>query len=50
MTALPTLMLNDGKTMPQIGFGIWQVPAQIAGDTVASALQTGYRLIDGAYL
>lgn len=46
----PTLTLNDGHTIPQIGFGIWQVDPAGAADAVASALEVGYRLIDGAYL
>lgn len=50
MTDVPRLPLNDGTTIPQLGFGIWQVPPEIAADAVESALRTGYRLIDGAYL
>ncbi len=42
------LRLNDGHMTPQIGLGIWQVPASTTAATVASALQMGYRLIDGA--
>lgn len=50
MTEVPMLALNDGTRMPQLGFGIWQVPAETAASTVRSALETGYRLIDGAYI
>lgn len=42
------LRLNDGHTIPQIGFGLWQVPAAITAQTVATALRLGYRLVDGA--
>jgi 2,5-diketo-D-gluconate reductase A len=42
------LRLNDGHMIPQIGLGIWQVPAASTAATVATALQTGYRLVDGA--
>jgi len=42
------LRLNDGHMIPQLGLGIWQVPAGSTRDTVASALQMGYRLVDGA--
>ena len=42
------LRLNDGHIVPQLGFGIWQVPAGSTRDTVASALRMGYRLVDGA--
>ena len=50
MTKIPQLTFNDGHTMPQFGFGIWQVPADICAEAVAGALRLGYRLIDGAYL
>lgn len=50
MTEIPTLPLNDGNAIPQLGFGIWQVPADTAAEVVESALRTGYRLIDGAYI
>jgi 2,5-diketo-D-gluconate reductase A len=43
-----TLTLNDGRKMPQLGFGLWQVPAAITEATVVSGLKAGYRLVDGA--
>ncbi|WP_395540601.1 aldo/keto reductase [Neotabrizicola sp. sgz301269] len=43
-----TLTLNDGRKMPQLGFGLWQVPAGITEETVVSGLRAGYRLVDGA--
>ena len=42
------LRLNDGHMIPQVGLGIWQVPAPTTCATVAAALQLGYRLVDGA--
>lgn len=42
------LRLNDGNMIPQLGLGIWQVPAAITATTVSQALQMGYRLVDGA--
>jgi 2,5-diketo-D-gluconate reductase A len=42
------LRLNDGNMIPQVGLGIWQVPEAITAATVATALQMGYRLVDGA--
>lgn len=46
---MQTVTLNDGNVMPQLGFGVFQVPDQKqAEDAVATALQTGYRLIDTA--
>lgn len=50
MSHIPMLTMNDGQTIPQIGFGIWQVDPAGAAEAVASALAVGYRLIDGAYL
>lgn len=46
--AVPTLPLNDGRTIPQLGFGVWQLPDAQAPDIVGKALQAGYRLIDTA--
>ena len=45
---IPTLALNDGRTMPQIGFGTWQIETDAASPAVYQALKDGYRLIDGA--
>lgn len=41
-------MLNDGSLIPQLGFGVFQVPADQVFDTVTAALQAGYRSIDTA--
>ncbi|OZI74514.1 aldo/keto reductase [Bordetella genomosp. 12] len=40
--------LNDGNAMPQLGFGVWQVPNDEAAAAVTAALQAGYRSIDTA--
>lgn len=48
MTAVPEITLNDGSTIPQLGFGVWQVPADEAEAVVAEALKVGYRHIDTA--
>jgi 2,5-diketo-D-gluconate reductase A len=42
------LTLNDGRTLPQVGLGVWQTPADITADTVATALTSGYRHVDTA--
>ena len=42
------LQLNDGNTIPQLGFGVWQVDADVAEDVVSQALEIGYRHIDTA--
>ena len=43
-----TVKLNNGVTMPQLGFGVWQVPDAEATPAVAEALKAGYRSIDTA--
>lgn len=48
MAALPTIKLNDGRSMPQLGFGVWQVPNSQAISAVEEALASGYRSIDTA--
>jgi 2,5-diketo-D-gluconate reductase A len=45
---VPTITLNNGVVMPQLGFGVWQVPDHEAADAVGSALEAGYRSIDTA--
>lgn len=41
--------LNDGNKMPQLGFGVFQVPdPAVCEQAVSDALETGYRLIDTA--
>ena len=50
MPNIPSITLRDGNTIPQLGFGIWSVPPEITAGVVQSALETGYRLIDGAYI
>ena len=42
------LTLNDGSTMPQLGFGVFKVPPQEAAETVRLAVAAGYRAIDTA--
>jgi 2,5-diketo-D-gluconate reductase A len=47
-TTIPTLELNDGNRVPQLGFGVFQVEPQDTMDAVLHALNTGYRLVDTA--
>ena len=47
-TSVPYLDLNDGNRIPQLGFGVFQVPAEETAETVSEALRIGYRLIDTA--
>jgi 2,5-diketo-D-gluconate reductase A len=48
MTAVPTVTLNNGVTMPQIGFGVFQVPSAETEQAVSHALRAGYTSIDTA--
>ncbi|MDJ1132671.1 aldo/keto reductase [Streptomyces iconiensis] len=48
MSNVPAITLNNGVTMPQLGFGVWQVPDDEAQSAVTSALEAGYRSIDTA--
>ena len=43
-----SITLNDGHTLPAVGFGTWRVTGDEATDQVRSALEAGYRLIDTA--
>lgn len=45
---IPNLTLNDGEAIPQLGFGVFQVPPQDTVEVVTNALQSGYRHIDTA--
>jgi 2,5-diketo-D-gluconate reductase A len=47
-TLVPQLNLNDGNHMPQLGFGVFQVPEEDTAAAVGHALETGYRSIDTA--
>jgi len=48
MTTVPTLKTNDGRSIPQLGFGVFQIPQDETEKAVTTALQEGYRLIDTA--
>jgi len=47
-TPVPTITLNDGNTIPQLGFGVFQIPPPDTAEAVAHALAAGYRHIDTA--
>ncbi len=44
----PSVKLNDGRSIPQLGFGVWQVENDVAEKVVGIALDDGYRHIDTA--
>jgi 2,5-diketo-D-gluconate reductase A len=48
---IPSLTLHDGVEIPQLGFGVFQVPPEDTQEVVEQALDVGYRHIDtaGAY-
>jgi diketogulonate reductase-like aldo/keto reductase len=48
MTQVPLVKLHDGVEIPQLGFGVWQVPPEQTAEVVLQALQAGYRHIDTA--
>jgi len=50
MTDVPTVRFNNGVEMPQLGFGVFLVPADEVVEPVRTALEAGYRLIDTAKL
>jgi len=45
---VPTITLNNGVEIPQVGFGVFKVPAEETRQAVTTALQSGYRHIDTA--
>src|SRR3954463_14244980 len=46
----PNVPLNDGRAIPQLGFGVWQIEPEATAAAVAHALETGYRHIDTAQM
>src|SRR3954466_1279717 len=45
---ISTVTLNNGVTMPLLGFGVYQIPAEQTEQAVTDALAAGYRLLDTA--
>ena len=48
MAAVPSLLMNNGIQIPQLGFGVFLIPAEETEKAVSEALSAGYRLIDTA--
>ena len=49
-TPAPRIILNDGRTIPQLGFGTFLVPPEDTERVVSQALEAGYRHIDTAQM
>ena len=45
---MQTITLNNGVEMPQLGFGVYQIPLEETAEAVYQAIKAGYRLIDTA--
>jgi 2,5-diketo-D-gluconate reductase A len=48
VSSVPTIAMNDGRSIPQLGFGVFQIDPQETTEAVTTALDCGYRLIDTA--
>src|SRR3954462_1573267 len=48
MTAVPNVTLNNGVEIPQLGFGVFQIPPEQTKEATLAALEVGYRHIDTA--
>ena len=47
---IPRIQLNDGRSIPQLGLGVYKVADAAAGELVQGAIEAGYRHIDTATL
>ena len=48
MSSVPSIALNDGNAIPQLGFGVFQIDPARTAEAVKAALDIGYRHIDTA--
>jgi diketogulonate reductase-like aldo/keto reductase len=48
MSSIASLTMNNGLRIPQVGFGVFQIPEEETASAVTTALDVGYRLIDTA--
>ncbi|HVF02281.1 MAG TPA: aldo/keto reductase [Rubrobacteraceae bacterium] len=48
MSVVPSITLNDGNAIPQLGFGVFQIEPENTAEAVGAALELGYRHIDTA--
>lgn len=47
---IPLIELSDGRSIPQLGFGVFQVPPEDTEQVVSDALEAGYRHLDTAQM
>ena len=47
---IPSIKLSDNTTIPQLGYGLWQVSDEETESLVLEAIRAGYRSIDGAQI
>ncbi|WP_456945875.1 aldo/keto reductase [Geodermatophilus sp. SYSU D00697] len=50
VATVPTIRLNNGVEIPQLGFGVFQIPPDQTADATRTALEVGYRHIDTAQM
>ncbi|MCB8820976.1 aldo/keto reductase [Microvirga rosea] len=48
MSEQPYIPLHDGRSIPQVGLGVWQTPDDVAVSAVQAAVEAGYRHVDTA--
>ncbi len=47
-SGIPSVTLNDGNSIPAVGFGVYQIPPDDTAAAVGAALRAGYRHVDTA--
>lgn len=47
-SGVPSVTLNDGNSIPAVGFGVYQIPPEDTAAAVGAALRAGYRHVDTA--
>jgi len=48
VSAVPDILLNNGQSIPQFGFGVFLIKPEDTAEAVGTALQAGYRHVDTA--
>ncbi|MFG1816332.1 aldo/keto reductase [Kribbella sp. NPDC049174] len=48
MSTVPTITLDNGVEIPQLGLGVWQIEDDLVTDVVTTAFEAGYRHVDTA--